>query len=245
MEIPETLREAFLPSDRLILDVARRQIDDEMLREIAAADYGIELADHLAALRPIRDDGVVPLPLKWHPGEVLKLTSWCDPDNPDRPPFKPGPSGQRGHLIRTFACAALLLDEPSEATIVQCLVSTKRLEKEFTRAAAGFLTWQIPRMQADLSEDRWLWAFGLLVLATRSNCLVDQALEDAATWFLAEESEARAASDALNPAPGPFGVMQGFWKPMIIELNDNLATIKESAGRRDLEFISEMLRDEF
>jgi len=243
MDIPETLRERFPPSNQGLLDATRRQIDDAMLREIAVADYGIAQDEHLAALRRIRDLGVVPLPLDWHPKEVLTLTRWCDPDDPNRPPFNPGPSGRRGHLIRAFACAALLQAEPEEATLAQCLASTKALDEEISRAAACFLTWQIPRLQQE-DTDRWLWAFGLLVLTPRIERLAERALADAATWFLAEESAARRARDGSEPPPGPFGLMNRLWKPLAIEFNANLAMIKESAARRDLEFINAMLQDE-
>ena len=244
MEIPERLRNAFPPSHQRLLDVTRRRIDDEMLTEIAAADYGFDRDAHLAALRPIRDEGIVPVLLGWHPREVLELTRWSNPDNPAKPPFKPGSSGRRGHLIRTFACAALLQLEPAEATLVQCLVSAKVLEDEVSRAAGSFMTWQIPQIQEEVNADRWLWAFGLLVLATRTDPLADRMLGETAAWFLAEESAARAPGDASNPVPGPFGIVHGLWKPLAIELNDNLGTIKDSAARRELEFISAMLADE-
>jgi hypothetical protein len=57
MKIPASLCDTFPPSDERLLDVTRRQMDDEMLSEIAAADYGTDLDAHLAALRPIRDGG--------------------------------------------------------------------------------------------------------------------------------------------------------------------------------------------
>ena len=40
MQIPAALLTAFPPSRQLSLDVARRQVNDGMLREIAEADYG-------------------------------------------------------------------------------------------------------------------------------------------------------------------------------------------------------------
>jgi hypothetical protein len=150
MDVPIALLAAFPPSNQRLLDVTRRQIDDEMLLEIAMADYGIDAEIHLAALRPIRETGVVPEPLDWHPGEVLELTRYCDPDHPDPPPFRPGPAGRRGHQIRAFACAVLLRagadhDCVSEATLAQCLVSANVIDEEVSEAAACLLTWEIPR----------------------------------------------------------------------------------------------------
>src|SRR5436305_280319 len=105
MILPPALLAVFPPSADRLLDVARQQVDDGMLREIAAADYGRDVDIHLAALRPIRDQGIVPAPLGWHPGEVLELIRWSDPEDPAH---KPGATGRRGHQMRAFACAALL-----------------------------------------------------------------------------------------------------------------------------------------
>src|SRR5260221_13417688 len=102
MNIPHALVTAFPPSNRLLLDVSRQQIDDGMLAEIAAADYGIDADRHLASLRPIRDTGVVPQFIGWHPAEVLELIRWSDPENPEH---KPGSTGRRGHQMRAFSCA--------------------------------------------------------------------------------------------------------------------------------------------
>jgi hypothetical protein len=103
MNIPAALVAAFPPSQDALLDFARKRIDDSMLLEIARADYGCDAEAHLAALRPIRDEGSVVSPMQWQPGEVLELTSYCDPEQPEGPPFEPGPTGRRGHLIRLFA----------------------------------------------------------------------------------------------------------------------------------------------
>ena len=69
MNIPPALLAAFPASANLLLEVARRQVDDGMLAEIAAADYGMDTNAHLAELRPIRNQGVVPTPMRWRPGE--------------------------------------------------------------------------------------------------------------------------------------------------------------------------------
>jgi hypothetical protein len=63
MNPPPALVTAFPPSLDLLLDVTRRQVDDGMLTEIARADYGSDVSVHLAALRAIRDHGIVPSPL--------------------------------------------------------------------------------------------------------------------------------------------------------------------------------------
>jgi hypothetical protein len=51
----EELLNRFEPeSDGLLREISKH-IDDEMLMEIARADYGEEQDDHLAALRKLRD----------------------------------------------------------------------------------------------------------------------------------------------------------------------------------------------
>jgi hypothetical protein len=44
MNIPAALIAAFAPSEQLLLDVTRRQLDDGMLQEFAEADCGIDAA---------------------------------------------------------------------------------------------------------------------------------------------------------------------------------------------------------
>jgi hypothetical protein len=160
MDVPPALVAAFPPSADLLLDVARRQVDDEMLREIAEEDYGDHVEEHLAALRPIRDLGIVPAQWEWHPAEVLRLMRWSGA----------GSAGRRGHRMRIFAYAALLRranEEPGvadEATLAQCLVSARVLGEEFNEAAGRFLAWAVPHITLD---DRWLFALGLLIVAVR------------------------------------------------------------------------------
>lgn len=80
-------------------------IDDSMLVEIASADYHRDIAKHLAALRPIRDQGLVPYDMEWEPEEVLELTRWIQPEQSNG---LPNGQEERDHLMRAFACGALL-----------------------------------------------------------------------------------------------------------------------------------------
>ena len=133
MVIPAELIAAFPPSAELLLDRARRHVDDAMLVTIARADYGVMADEMLAELRPIRDRGDIPARIHGQLREVLTLTRWSDPDHPYPPPFEPGPSGQSGHQIRLFVCAVLLraeteptnqfVDSDPASTLAQCLAS--------------------------------------------------------------------------------------------------------------------------
>ncbi len=245
MEIPPALLAAFPPSADLLLDVTRRQVDDVMLTEIAAADYGMSRAEHLALLRPIRDNGVVPDMMQWYGGEVLELTRWPHPENPAH---KPGSQGLRGHQMRAFACAALLRaatiddqnDISQDATLARCLVSAKVLGEDMSDAAARFLTWRIPRVAGP--EVRWLFAFGLLLVAVRlrSGRFADRVLGDATDWVLAEEAKRFRPHYLSEPAPIDY-VLEDAWQPLAIELIREAETILTDDVRDILGFIGEFV----
>jgi hypothetical protein len=237
MNIPAALIAAFPPSPDLLLDRVRRHVDDAMLLWIAGTDYGHMADEMLAELRPIRDKGIMPAPMHWQVSEVLQLTRWYDPDAPNPSPFEPGPTGRHGHQARLFACATLLRaeaepasryeDNTDDSTLAQCLTSTYVLGEEMSEAAARFLTWRIPRMEAH--SEPVLLALGLLILATRlrSGRILDRVLGNVAEWVLAEESLYRKAfpSNPSNPMPLAFSLQYGCWQPLAAELRDEAVTI--------------------
>jgi hypothetical protein len=59
MDVPSELLAAFPPSAMRLFDRTRRAVDDDMLSEIASADYGSQAAEMMALLLPIRDTGIV------------------------------------------------------------------------------------------------------------------------------------------------------------------------------------------
>ena len=213
--IPPALLAAFPPAPGALLHLLRARVDDGMLREIARADYGMDEDEHLAALLPIRDRGEVPRAMGWEPKEVLELIRWSEPEDPE---WKPGSTGRRGHLMRAFACAALLraAAEPGQigyhcgenSTVAQLVASALALGPAVQGAAARFLAWRIPRLEPE--DERPFFAFGLLVLATllREGRLDDAALAAAADWVVAEEAEERAALGPCLPA-NPDGWLLG------------------------------------
>lgn len=257
MNVPPALLVAFPASAERLLDVARRQVDDAMLAEIARADYGQDAEAHLAALVPIRDHGRVPAPIHWHPGEVLGLIRWSQPEDPS---WKPGSVGTRGHQMRAFVCAALLrataepeneeFENADDSSLAQCLASGKVLGQEMLEAAAQFLTWRIPRMTCDHAA-RLVFPLGLLVLATclREGRLEEYVLGQAAEWFLAEEAAFRREH---GPFPGRegsclfadlFSVQQGFWQPHAAELVHQARAISRDDVRKTLEFVGGLVLD--
>jgi hypothetical protein len=253
VEFPAALLVAFPPSADLLFDRARRQTDNAMLTEIARADYGQMADEMMAELRPIRDRGVVPVPMPWMLEEVLSLTRYSNPDAPNPPPFEPGPSGRRGHQTRLFACALLLRAEaelpPEEggntpdSTLAQCLVSASVLGEELSVAAACFLTWRIS--QRERGFESLLFALGLLVLATRlrSGRLSEPILGTIAEWVLTQESleQAEFPPNPANPRPLPFSIQSGFWRPLAAELKNEAEAIRDNDTRTNLQLCGLLL----
>jgi hypothetical protein len=92
MDIPVELIAVFPPLPDLLLDRARRQVDDGMLLEIARADYGHMADEMLAELLPIREKGIVPAPMHGQLAEVLSLSRWSNPEVQNRDSFEPRPA---------------------------------------------------------------------------------------------------------------------------------------------------------
>src|SRR5690348_2450110 len=141
--------EFFKPSRDELLEKVSELVDDSMLREISEADYEQDADVHLPHLRRLRDDGELP-PAEWHPREVLELIRWSEPEDPN---WRPGSVGRRGHIMRAFACAALLRmgSEPinrnyvegENQTLVQLLVSVDVLGGSLPLSTRRFVAWRL------------------------------------------------------------------------------------------------------
>jgi hypothetical protein len=238
--IPAALMAGFAASHERLLDVTRRAVDDSMLREIAQADYGVDADAYLAALRPIRDTGILPLTVTcW---EVLNLTIFSGPNGPDREACG---SADRANRMRAFACAVALQGGfegcgagMAETALVQCLVSARQLGEEMNTAIGSFITWAMPVVD---DADRWLFALGLLIatIRDRSGRFSQRDLGEAAAWVLAEEGESRRAFSGFERPPAPFGLHQGFWRPLATELIDRAATLETKTIRDDFELLGQ------
>ena len=238
LDIPAELIAAFPPSEKLLLDLVRRVVDDEMLMDIARADYGCLAEEMFRELRLIRDTGVVPVPVQGQLSEVLALTRWCDPDHPQRPPFNPGPTGVRGHQTRLFACAVLMCDPCSDncpsATLAKCLGSARVLGTEMNEALASCLVDMAQGFAGDLS--RVLLALGLLIVVARlhSSHHSETLIGRIADWVMEVEAQRPTALwwNPTNPEPIEFSVGAGMWVPFAAELNE-LATVTQAKDVRD------------
>lgn len=124
------------PSASVLLDLIRANISAPSLETIAAADYGMDYRDHLAALTAIVDTGLVSTPTPWVPGEVLSLYRWESGENTD-------------HLARALCCAVLTLDASllyptafMDTTAPYLVESCLVLGGHYVSAAQQLLTWR-------------------------------------------------------------------------------------------------------
>jgi hypothetical protein len=157
-----------------------RHVDDALLHEIAAADYGYKIEENLTHLIEIRNRGLSTVPMGWRPREVLELIRWSKPEDPH---WKPGETGERGHWMRAFACSALLraAGEASNSglrvgwnkTLIQLIGSLRSVGPELYEPAAAFLAWLIPRIDEDGGDQELgFLVVGLLWFALNSQTAV-------------------------------------------------------------------------
>ncbi len=224
----------FEPERDELLRALSRHVDDGMLREIAEADYGEEANAHEAALRRIRDQGEIPVPIDWVPKEVLELTRWSQPDAPN---YRGGSKGERGHRVRAFATATLLRAgaEPTNAdfipaeneTLAQLLASAAVLGSEVEEAALRFLAWRAIHFSSHETE-RPFFALAVLLAAVAvgwhrrgDEFFLDRLID----WVHAEERQAREYSGGLLPNQG------GPWVLGLTLFNQRHDTWRELARR--------------
>jgi hypothetical protein len=178
------------------------QIDDPMLEEIAAADYGYRADEYLAALRLIRDDRHLHDHVAGVPLEVLELVRWSQPDDPA---WQPGGHGQRGHLMRLFCCAVLLaladdmqlrqyVDE--EPTLRQLVASAITLGEPAVEAVLPLICWRLPTLPTT-TEDRPFFAMSILLLAAARfrDDNDGPLLHELCRWVIDEEDRFRAVAE--------------------------------------------------
>lgn len=188
----------FDPEPDCLLRQISEHVDDEVLESISKADYGERAEEHLAALRQVRDTATFPQPMHWFPCEVMELIRWSEPE---RPEWKPGRTGELGHWMRAFSCAALLraTREPwnygdgvgTDSTLVQLALSLCELPIDFTVQAARSLAWLL--LHSDLEgADGQVCAYGtgLLWFALQHPAYIaDQSLISLSQWVTRRADE--------------------------------------------------------
>ena len=140
---------------------------DDMLEEIARADYGMDYDAHLAELKALRSGSPSRGRMRWEPKEVLELFRWSE--------FGDNRIGQTPqspvhfHIMRAFCCTALLeacvdpandgfMDGPN-SNLVQLLESLELAGPELEREAPPFFAGLIARLRSGEDES------GFFVLA--------------------------------------------------------------------------------
>jgi hypothetical protein len=235
VQMPEWIRERFPPDLRSAVDYLRSVIDERMLREIAEADYAQDVAEHLAALKPIWEGRELTELHYWFPMEVLELMQWSEPEDYD---WKPGSAGSRGHKMRAFSCAVLLATpnfEPDKETLIQMIDSVLLLGSEAQEATAKFLVWRLDNLGRE--EDRPFFALALASIALSLIEPLSTSLEqDLADWVGKEESSERTYLagfiDSYRTSPWLFGLSHNNmrnerWKALI-------RTVQERSGDHPL-----------
>lgn len=162
------LLKQFDPEPDGLLRQISRHISDQMLDCISMADYAEGAERHLVALREIRDAGILfSNEGCWYPAEVLELIRWSEPEDPK---WKPGSTGEFGHWMRAFCCAALLraTREPwnygdglgTDSTLVQLVLSLIALPIDFTFEAVSFFAWLLAHSEPE-GRDAQVCAYGI------------------------------------------------------------------------------------
>lgn len=169
-QMASEILDRFNPTDEDLLKQVFCHVDASMLREIAEADYGMDVDEHLNALGKIKIDNI-PAPMKWEPKEVLELIRWSEPEDPN---WSPGSMGLRGHWMRLFSCAILVraAAEPAndgyftgeDSTIIQLVDSAIKIGESTSLAALRFLCWRMQYRCLD-DWDRPYFAVAILLLA--------------------------------------------------------------------------------
>ena len=150
----------FEPDGDVLLRAISAHVTDGMLDCIAHADYGCDADDHLAAVRQLRETGTLPQNPCWVPMEVLELIRWSEPDDPQ---WSPGRTGETGHWMRAFCCAAILRAEHepyyytyndgcTESTTIQLILSLDALPIDLNREAARNFAWLLLRSDPEGEE---------------------------------------------------------------------------------------------
>jgi hypothetical protein len=176
-------------TENLLSDISKH-ISDDMLAEIALADYGQDQEKHLAQLRHLRDTGTFVEPLYWYPCEVLELVR----HSPE------GYIDTRGHWIRAFACAALLRakEEPwnydrgtTSYDLIRLIKSIEVLPIDFTPQALRMLAHMMTRSDLDGQDAEAIYCgVGLLWLALRlEKSPPDENLIELSAWIVRREAE--------------------------------------------------------
>jgi hypothetical protein len=193
----EILLNQLNPDCDALLRAISRHITDDMLQEMARADYGSEAERHFAALLLLRDENRFIEPLYMVPCEVLELTR--NSLRIDQP--KPGGSGLRGPWMRAFACAALLraIGPPwnyinaagPSFDLIQLIDSVRGLPVNFNGEAAQFVAWLMSNSNLSGNDEQIIY-YGIALLwfsLQLTSPPPDELLIELAEWIVLRETQ--------------------------------------------------------
>lgn len=259
----------FEPSADALFDLLRERIDNSMLREIAGNDVPFRTDANLKALIPIRRTGKIPAPLEWEPKEVLELTKWTEPDDlelndeVDHDPV-------RGHIIRAFACAALLkagADPENDGrlpgeidTLVQLLSSALVLERDVQNATARLIAWRLAKHRKDRNDEEnppfFELALFLLALFSGDPPWIESILELLVDSVVATELKTRQEIDQNSARHGikhqarwMIGLTDSDqklenWESLARKARSVASRLQSDAARRKVDFVCDLLLSE-
>ena len=221
-----------------LLSEVSKHISDDMLAEIALADYGRDQEKHLAPLRQLRDQGTFVEPMHWYPCEVLELARHSGGE---------GYTEIQGHLIRAFACAALLRakEEPwnyradagtTSCNLILLIKSIQALPIDFTLQAVRMLAWIMSHADLEGQDEQVIYCgVGLLWLSFHLKTPPpDERLIELSKWIVRREAEIHKSRPRAfdrwllgighDPPPSP-------WEP----LGEDLSELQLSNHQQELQ----------
>ncbi len=138
MEPPILLLEESEPSQYEFLAMISDLLDEDMLQQIAEADYGYEAEYCFSELKKIKEAKTIPSKIEFSLREVLELTRWTEPKT------------TKEHIMRAFSCSCLLILYPilaypddENATLATFVESVATFDSKYQKSAFQLVTWRI------------------------------------------------------------------------------------------------------
>lgn len=191
LRLPREVVAAFPPDATGLFDAFRALMTDELLDVIARCDYEHEVAEHLAALTELRDNGFT-RPIGWNPNEVLCLFRWSGEY-----------TGQDGlasldfhHAVGFCASALAVVPDqvenrttPGANNIIVLFEVVNELQPRFDRLYAAFLVHNLETL--DPWENDFIdCAFALTALCVLRDESAFAAIRDRLVeWFVETQAE--------------------------------------------------------
>lgn len=255
MHIPAELWHAFPPSATSLIDVSRRDLDQDLVAWMVRSSHGPASQQLEPELLHVWETGGLPTPLGFAVAEVLERIRGFHPGRPSAASSEPGPTGRKGHQARLFACALLLkaaaepaieyVDLEPDSTLARALVSASVLGDEALEALASFLTWRLADSETEPYRLRGALALLILAVRLRETRFSDPSLAEIAGWVLDEELELSREQGSQFPAGEPeqggLSLQQVCWQPIVDQFRHESSLIESEETRVKLDLCALML----